>query len=389
MGAEADSTLTPDRFMGQEGAAAKTKLTPDQFMATQGTPGAPDPFAQQQLTAGPQPGIWERIRESILGGPHTGETALGRSLGMRYESSSEPHPDVVPLVRPEAFMPGTPTTVPAAVAKTALEFTGGLTTPGNLLMMAGSGGLGMLGKISRLLPRTISAGFGIDMLRQAYQQSPEVQKAWKAGDAPAVASAVTRMALSGAFGSLAFAHAIRGTSPFAPSTEEAQSAEAAPGGRVPETPPVTRPPASPAAGAVESVRMASDVLTPDQFMAEEEQQPQPQPAAPAAAAPAVPDKPLWEMSHDELTAAEAEAKRRDRQDLVDLFGAEGARRYEALQRQLNSTDDKKADAAQFEIAKMEARISQADRATKLYGIGDTRPQLDEIRDFRNALGSLD
>jgi len=386
MGADADSTLTPDRFMGQEGAAAKTKLTPDQFMATQGTPGAPDPFAQKQLSAGPQPGIWERIRESILGGPHTGETALGRSLGMRYESASEPHPDVVPLVRPEAFMPGTPTTVPAAVAKTALEFTGGLTTPENLLMMAGSGGLGMLGKISTLLPRTISAGFGIEMLRQAYQQSPEVQKAWKAGDAPAVASAITRMALSGAFGSLAFAHAFRGTSGR---PAETPAPEAAPGGRIAPTPRETRPPASPAARALESARLGANVLTPDDFMAAEEVRPQAAPAAAPAAAPSAPQKPLWELSYDEVTAAETEAKRRDKQDLIDLFGEDGARRYEALQRQLNSTDDKKAEAAQFEIAKMEARISPEDRVQKLYGIGDTRPQLDEIRDFRKALGSLD
>ena len=122
-----------------------------------------------------------------------------------------------------------------------------MTTAPNVLMDAGSGGLGFLGEVSCLLPRTISGLFSLDMLHSAYQQFPEVKKAWDAGDAPGAAEALTKAAATGALGVLAGVHAARGEAKVAgPKETPLESAKA----------------------GAEALTPPADELTPDRFMEE-------------------------------------------------------------------------------------------------------------------------
>jgi hypothetical protein len=122
-----------------------------------------------------------------------------------------------------------------------------------------------------------------------------------------------------------------------------------------------------------------------------EQLPAPAEAAPApkAVAPPTASKPLWMMTRDELDAEHAAAKDRDHNDLVSLFGEAGAKKYERLQRQANSSvNTKRADAAAEEVAQMENQLAP-EQQNLLYGIGDTRHSLEEVKGYRDALHGLD
>jgi hypothetical protein len=189
-----DSTqdLTPDSFMAAQ-AKPPVELTPDAFMAGQVDPilanpkRAEDLPTQQQfdqahaqhltMHAAPET-ILDRIKELILGNPHAPEgqtdTPIGRALGISYEDPTKrqtPATDL-PMARVSAIAPQDPQSVAGGVAKGAAQFAEGMTTAPNLLMMAGGGALGALGKISGYLPRAVSAAFSLDMLHSAYQQYP-------------------------------------------------------------------------------------------------------------------------------------------------------------------------------------------------------------------------
>ena len=124
------------------------------------------------------------------------------------------------------------------------------------------------------------------------------------------------------------------------------------------------------------------------------------PVAAAAAAPSPttqpptttatqPQKPLWEMTREELDKEYEDAKQRDQADLVALFGEAGAKKYQRLQKQANSTmDHKKADKASAEIEKMESALTP-EQQNLLFGIGDTRHTLEDIKSYRDAAHQLD
>ena len=197
------------------------------------------------IQAAPPEGWLQRLKETVLGGPRVGDTPVGRALGLSYEAPTEQHVPTtsLPLVRPTALSPGAPESVAGGVGKGALEFGEGMTTAPNLLMMAGSGGLGVLGKVSSYLPRAVSAAFSLDMLKNAYDQLPEVKAAINRGDWPGAAKAITKAALTAGMGVAAGTHAVRGeASSFSPSNEEAN------------------PEPSPADKAVQSARAGADAL---------------------------------------------------------------------------------------------------------------------------------
>jgi hypothetical protein len=86
--------------------------------------------------------------------------------------------------------------------------------------------------------------------------------------------------------------------------------------------------------------------------------------------------------YDELRAA-------DRNIAAEVFGPENGKRYEALQRAANNPfDQKKADAASAEIERMEAGLTEQQR-NRLYGIGEDVPDLEAVRDARDAAGPVD
>lgn len=176
-----------------------------------------------ELHAGHAPGIVERAKEFFLGGPQHGDTPLGRALGYSYEAPTEAHTPTtsLPLVRPTVVAPGTfeekPGYVPSAAEKAVqgvgrglANATEGMLTAPNTLMLAGSGGLGLLSKVNTLLPRAVSAAFSADMVHGLYEKSPEFKAAWDSGDPARIAQVATEGGVQAIMATLAATHAVRG-----------------------------------------------------------------------------------------------------------------------------------------------------------------------------------
>lgn len=153
-------------------------------------------------------GFGEKAGRDITGGqPNTIAGALG--------------------VPPDKQVPGTPVmemtaggiplTVPESIAKGGAELVSGLTSPQNI----GLGALmGPVAKIAPLLSRAVGAGFGVQMLKSVYDQSPEVQDAIAKKDWPRAAEAITKAAGTGLLGVMAGVHAVRGGGVEAAPVEE-------------------------------------------------------------------------------------------------------------------------------------------------------------------------
>lgn len=206
-------------------------LAPEQHLA---------PPSGPSMSPAPSPSLWERVKRVVLGNPQgepgRTDTPYGRALGISYEAPTEQHDNTLSLLgRPTALAPTNPTTVAEGVAKGALQFVEDMGTPPNALMMAGSGGLGALGKVSSYLPRAVSAGFSLSMLRNAYQQFPEVKAAVDKGDWPGAAAAITKAGLTAGMGVLAGAHAVRGETITASGEAKAPIREMAPAERAVES----------------------------------------------------------------------------------------------------------------------------------------------------------
>jgi hypothetical protein len=381
--------------------------------------------------------LWQKAKDFASSAAAVGEAAAPIALKKGEQLANEP------LV-PESVMPGPATTPAGAVGRSALEFARGMTSPENIAIGALAG---PFGKIAPLLGRAVSAGFGLQMLKGAYDKYPEIRDAINKKDWTRAAGAITTAALSGGLGVLAGTHAVRGggpetplpaeTSPIEKATESARAgvealavrpedldqAAAPQGAPTPEAagpaPLIVRPEELDApAPAPTSASTAPPVVSPDALdsptpqptarlltpvaplIAQPEELDQPgaqQPAAPgagnipAANTPAPgPPKPLWEMSPDELDTAAADAKGRDQADLQDLFGPDGAKQYTRLERAANSTmkSQQETAAASDQLEQMEAGLTQEQR-NRLYGVGDDRPQLDDIRSYQQALGRVD
>ena len=73
--------------------------------------------------------------------------------------------------------------------------------------------------------------------------------------------------------------------------------------------------------------------------------------------------------------------------LKQLFGDEGAKRYNSLQRTAHSTNTARADKASDELALMESKLTPEQQA-KLFGIGETGPTYEDFADYRRALGNI-
>lgn len=98
--------------------------------------------------------------------------------------------------------------------------------------------------------------------------------------------------------------------------------------------------------------------------------------------------PLWEMSYDELDQAAKRQRAHEQGAAERVFGKQGAKRYETLQRSANSSFDMaKADRASEEIARMEEGLTP-EQERDLFGIGETGPSLEDYQEFRRAIGDV-
>ena len=120
--------------------------------------------------------------------------------------------------------------------------------------------------------------------------------------------------------------------------------------------------------------------------------PVPAPAAPErpTSTPTPTAKPIYHMTPDELSAAERADKAKDDQLLVQLFGADGAKKYQQLQRIANSTNRcfEETDAASDEVLKMEGRLTP-EQQNQLFRIDQPKDTTrEDYREYRNALDRI-
>ena len=93
----------------------------------------------------------------------------------------------------------------------------------------------------------------------------------------------------------------------------------------------------------------------------------------------------WELTRDDIDAElEAVTDRSHQDDLRALGSEEAVRRYNQLQRQTNSMDWKKADAASAEIEKIEAGLTESQRWLLWGHIDDPRLSKEELGELRQA-----
>lgn len=294
----------------------------------------------------------------------------------------------------------------------ALRASGGLTTPGNMALMAVTGAAGAgVGEISpaaaNVLGRMASGGFTLQMLKGLYDQHKEYRKAVDAGDINEAQKIQGEMGVNGVMALLAGKHALA-PHPVAVPVEEKANVE-------PATP---RPNDGMANGSTDKGVLPSVAAGGQGGTTEAIQSAQPSvqgttggeneyPTSPPedtvsapipdvlpqgtaeASTPGLEQKPLHEMSPAEIEEEHEKAKNRDKQDVIDIFGEEDAKKYNRLQKASNNPyDTQRADRASAELQEMESNLTP-EQQNKLYGIGDTRHTLEDLRDYRDAYHGLD
>lgn len=159
-----------------------------------------------------------RVGGAIVG-DMKGDTAIGRALG--FSSEVEPDNRAAPFLNfsnlgLEDAVPARDTKVGKAargVATGAQDFATGLTTPKNVLLLAGTGGVGTVAKKlgQTAVSKALSAMFGVDMVTKALERSGEFASAVAAGDTEKAANILTQIAGGAVMGALAVKHAAQGT----------------------------------------------------------------------------------------------------------------------------------------------------------------------------------
>ena len=130
------------------------------------------------------------------------------------------------------------------------DFVGGMTSPLNVGLLVGTGGLSKIinNPVTRsAVQRLMSGGFSLDMIHSAAKEVPEILKAVESGDYQAAARLLVQAGASGAAGVAAGVHALKGgrVAKVEPKTEEAAADAAKPAGTPAEPIPEKIPTVSP------------------------------------------------------------------------------------------------------------------------------------------------
>ena len=160
------------------------------------TPGG----SQAEIRSAPAPSIWDRIKSAVTAGipNYSSRTVYNPKYGEMQ------------ILSPEEAM--TPTEQRAHPMLTGVgEFSGGLTSPGSVALLAGTAGLGELPGAAAMLPRLMSAGFGAQAIYSGIKNVPAIRDAWDRGDASEVERLLTHTVLNLGMGALAGQHAATGT----------------------------------------------------------------------------------------------------------------------------------------------------------------------------------
>ncbi len=198
------SATTADDDLDFQPIAQQPKSTP-QPRPTTASPGQPTIEART-------PTLMARAREVLTAGAPWGSFLRRYSGRVSRPGDEKRDPQ---LITPEAAM--TPTEQHQHPIATGLgQLAGGLTTPENVLITAGTAGFGLLpGAAKTVLPRLVSGYFSAQMLKNAYDRYPEFRAAVDRGDESEAKRIATHIVGSAAFGLLSGRHAIEeGPTPF-------------------------------------------------------------------------------------------------------------------------------------------------------------------------------
>jgi hypothetical protein len=182
------------------------------------TMGAPAALGTQAtgLSAQPPASLWERVKRVFTEGIPRYSTRTVENPKYGTEQLVTPEAALSPLEQRKH-----------PIATGAAEFAGGLTSPENVALIAGTGGLGELpGAAGRLIPRLVSAGFSAQMLHSAYEQYPDFKKALDTGDYSTAERLATEMGLTVGAAALGTRHAIMGKPLMGRTAEPKPAAEA-------------------------------------------------------------------------------------------------------------------------------------------------------------------
>jgi hypothetical protein len=179
------------------------------------------PSGPTTMSAGPSPSVWARIKSVFEAGVPYAQADQGK-LGRETAPPMQ-------VVTPEAAM----TPVEQAkhpVLTGAGQVVGSLTSPQNAAIIAGTGGLGELpGAAGVVIPRLISAGFGVQSIVAAYNKSKEAREAFARGDTSEGQRLLTQAIITGGVAVVAGTHAAFGGRGAAVDTEGQPAARPAPG----------------------------------------------------------------------------------------------------------------------------------------------------------------
>ena len=165
-----------------------------------------------------QPTVWDRVR-SALPIVDRIEAGLSGPASSNLEALTKPAPgmsDERAIAPEQAFTRAERQAHPIRTG--ALEFAGGMSTPGNMLLMGTSGALGQVpGAAGRILPRVASGIFSAQTLRDVYNQIPNFRNAYDRGDTSEALRIFTHITLGAAMAGLGLKHGATGES--IPTTE--------------------------------------------------------------------------------------------------------------------------------------------------------------------------
>jgi len=163
-----------------------------------------------------QPSVWDRIANVFrYANPNTRPRV----------QESDRADDSMQLVRPEEFLSQSEQKQ-HPIATAIGQVTGGMTSPQNLAVLYGTGGLGELPGAAAMLPRLISAGFGAQSIYGAYQNVPAIRDAWNRGDVSEVERLLTHSVANLAMAALATQHAVTGKGAVTGKTQAATEPQA-------------------------------------------------------------------------------------------------------------------------------------------------------------------
>ena len=187
-----------------------------QHGAVSSTPTATAPQATEAATAyvsaAPPPTAWQRVRAAL---PIIDRAEYGLQTGLAHAGLRKPSMAEV-LAKPPEAMDDDRAIAPERlmtaeqqhnhpIATGAAEFAGGMSTPGNMLMMGMMGG-----PLPAALARPIGGYFALRMAHGAWNELPAVRQAWDRGDTAETERLLTHVVLGGTLSALGVRYAAKG-----------------------------------------------------------------------------------------------------------------------------------------------------------------------------------